>query len=96
MGIELLLIGIGAPIVAAVTGVGLPTLGVTAAGAGMGAILAGVATVATGLGSAGMTANPHIGAGVHNAVMDTYNNAVTGSSDALNGLNLPGIPKFGN
>ena len=97
MGIELILIGIGGPILAAAAGAGLPTLGLTAAGAGLGALGAGAtaAVAATGLGSAGALANPHIGNGVHNAVMETYNNATTGSANAVNGLNIPGIPHIG-
>lgn len=61
------------------------TVGAVAAGAGTG-------VAAAALGNVGSVANPLIAGGYQNAISDAYNNAVSGSSHALNGLNLPGIP----
>jgi len=100
-GLEIPLILLGGTILNALGTVGLAgglaglgqlTIGMIAAGTGLGL---GVGAGAAALGNAGSTANPMIGGGYQAAINDAYNNAVSGSSDVLNGLNLPGIPKFG-
>lgn len=92
-GLELLLIPLGNAVlgllttagIGGLTGVSALTVGGLTAGAGAGAAAAGALT-------AGSTANPMVAGGYEAAAIDAYNNAVTGSSEFINGLDLPFFP----
>jgi hypothetical protein len=93
-GLELALIPIGQAIIVAAGAAGLgglfagATAGTAATVGGM-AAAAGAGVAATAAVSAASTANPMIASGYQAAATDIYNNAVSGSSDFVNGLGLP-------
>lgn len=62
-------------------------------GAAVLSFLAGAA-ITGGLGAAATATNPFISEGVANASVSGHNDFASGSADFLNGLQLPGIPKF--
>lgn len=90
-GLELALIPIGQAIIVAAgaAGVGGALGGMTAATLGWIAAAAGTGVAATAAASTASTANPLIASGYQAAATDIYNNAVSGSSDFVNGLGLP-------
>lgn len=57
------------------------------------AFIAG-AVITGGLGVAATATNPFLNEGVTNASVSGYNDFAAGSADALNALQLPGIPEF--
>lgn len=73
--------------VAAGFGITPPLVGAIALGGG-------TAAVAGGAGAAASVSNPFILDGVENAAFNGHNDLVAGSANALNGLQLPGIPQF--
>ncbi|WP_163377159.1 MULTISPECIES: hypothetical protein [Dietzia] len=83
---------IAAPIVGAGLAAGpLATVGTAAAAlAGTGSAAGGSAALGAGAGAIG--ANPHAATGVQNGLNDAWNNAVSGSADAINNANIPGVP----
>lgn len=95
-GLELLLFPIGNFILGAAGTAGLGGLlgGATATTIGGWVAATGVGAAAATASTAASTANPLIGGGYQAAATDAYNNAVTGSSDFVNGLGLPFVPGF--
>lgn len=94
LGLELLLIPIGNFIIGAAGTAGLGALFAgatagTAATVGGIAAAAGTGVAATAAATAASTANPMVAGGYQAAATDMYNNAVSGSSDFINGLDLP-------
>lgn len=90
-GLELALIPVGHAIIGAAGAAGLSGAigGMTAATLGWMAAAAGTGVAATAAATAASTANPMVAGGYQAAATDIYNNAVTGSSNFINGLGLP-------
>lgn len=93
-GLELLLIPLGNAIIGGLgaLGFGGALVGANALAVGTGVAATGAGAAIAGLANAGSAANPMIAGGYQAAVTDAYNNAVTGSSDFVNGLGLPFAP----
>lgn len=96
-GLEIPLLALGGAILngAAAIGAGGALAGVSQLALGAAAAGLGLGAGAAAIGNAGSAANPMIAGGYQAALNDAYNNAVAGSSNALNALNLPGIPNIG-
>lgn len=95
-GLELFLIPLGNAILSGIGALGLGgfVAGANALAVGTGVAATGAGAAVAGLANAGSAANPMIAGGYQAAVTDAYNNAVTGSSDFVNGLGLPFLPGF--
>lgn len=91
MGIELLLIPVGAAVMQALGTIGIG-LAAPAASVGGTALATGAAALAGTGGAIGSATNPMIAGGFQAASADTYNNTVTGATHLMNGLDLPFIP----